>query len=47
MSDLTARYEQKLLNPEEALRLGSVSRIVMLIIGKAIIMNLTIDLNTN
>ncbi len=29
MSNLTARYEQELLNPEEALRLGSVSSIVM------------------
>ena len=29
MSKLTARYEQELLNPEEALRLGSVSRLVM------------------
>ena len=29
MSNLTARYEQELLNPEEALRLGSVSRLVM------------------
>ena len=29
MSNLTARYEQELLNPEEALRLGSVSKIVM------------------
>ena len=29
MSNLTARYEKELLNPEEALRLGSVSRLVM------------------
>ena len=29
MAKLTARYERELLNPEEALRLGSVSRIVM------------------
>ena len=29
MAKLTARYEKELLNPEEALRLGSVSRIVM------------------
>ena len=29
MVKLTARYERELLNPEEALRLGSVSRIVM------------------
>ena len=29
MSKLTTRYERELLNPEEALRLGSVSRIVM------------------
>ena len=29
MAKLTARYEEELLNPEEALRLGSVSRIVM------------------
>jgi len=29
MAKLTARYEMELLNPEEALRLGSVSRIVM------------------
>tara|TARA_B100001996_G_scaffold185121_1_gene141584 strand:+ start:1017 stop:2669 length:1653 start_codon:yes stop_codon:yes gene_type:complete len=29
MAKLTARYERELLNPEEALKLGSVSRIVM------------------
>ena len=29
MAGLTRRYEQELLNPEEALKLGSVSRIVM------------------
>ena len=29
MSNLTARYEKELMNPEEALRLGSVSRLVM------------------
>ena len=29
MAKLTGRYEKELLNPEEALRLGSVSRIVM------------------
>ncbi len=29
MSELTVRYEKELLNPEEALRLGSVSRLVM------------------
>ena len=29
MSNLTTRYEKELLNPEEALRLGSVSRLVM------------------
>jgi acetyl-CoA carboxylase carboxyltransferase component len=29
MAKLTTRYERELLNPEEALRLGSVSRIVM------------------
>ena len=29
MAELTARYEKELLNPEEALKLGSVSRIVM------------------
>ena len=29
MSNLAARYEQELMNPEEALRLGSVSRLVM------------------
>lgn len=29
MAQLTVRYEQELLNPEEALRLGSVSRIVL------------------
>ena len=29
MSNLTARYEHELLNPNEALRLGSVSRLVM------------------
>ena len=28
MADLTRRYEKELLNPEEALRLGSVSRLV-------------------
>ncbi len=29
MAELSSRYEQEFLNPEEALRLGSVSRIVM------------------
>ena len=29
MDELTSRYEREFLNPEEALRLGSVSRIVM------------------
>ena len=29
MSNLAARYEKELMNPEEALRLGSVSRLVM------------------
>ena len=29
MAGLTRRYEKELMNPEEALRLGSVSRIVM------------------
>ncbi|MCZ6646115.1 MAG: acetyl-CoA carboxylase carboxyltransferase subunit [SAR324 cluster bacterium] len=29
MAELTQRYEQELLNPEEALKLGSVSRIVL------------------
>ena len=29
MAELTHRYEQELLNPEEALKLGSVSSIVM------------------
>ncbi|MBI3993098.1 MAG: acetyl-CoA carboxylase carboxyltransferase subunit [Candidatus Lambdaproteobacteria bacterium] len=29
MAELTRRYEQELMNPEEALKLGSVSRIVM------------------
>jgi hypothetical protein len=29
MAKLTSRYERELLNPEEALKLGSVSRIVM------------------
>ena len=29
MSNLAVRYEQELMNPEEALRLGSVSRLVM------------------
>jgi len=29
MAELTQRYERELMNPEEALKLGSVSRIVM------------------
>ena len=29
MAKLTSRYEKEFLNPEEALKLGSVSRIVM------------------
>ena len=29
MTNLTVRYERELLNPEEALRLGSVSKLVM------------------
>jgi len=29
MSNLASRYEKELMNPEEALRLGSVSRLVM------------------
>ena len=29
MAKLSSRYEREFLNPEEALRLGSVSRIVM------------------
>ena len=29
MAELTRRYEQELLNPEEALKLGSVSRLVL------------------
>ena len=28
MAELTRRYERELLNPEEALRLGSVSKLV-------------------
>jgi hypothetical protein len=29
MAELTHRYERELMNPEEALKLGSVSRLVM------------------